>query len=156
DGTLKTEVSFEVGSNLDMSNVLTQNRVSQANAQLPQSVKEYGVTVKKSLSFPLVLVTLTSPQGTWDNQFMSNYANINVVDRIKRIRGVGDVILFGGSDYSMRIWIRPDRLAKLGLTVVDIQNAIKQQNNLSPAGQIGGEPAPKGTQFTYTVKTQGR
>jgi len=156
DGTLKTEVSFEVGSNLDMSNVLVQNRVSQANATLPQSVKEYGVTVKKSLSFPLVLVTLTSPQGTWDNQFMSNYANINIVDRIKRIRGVGDVILFGGSDYAMRIWIRPDRLAKLGLTVMDLQNAIKQQNTLSPAGQIGGEPAPKGTQFTYTVKTQGR
>ncbi|HVO52542.1 MAG TPA: multidrug efflux RND transporter permease subunit [Thermoanaerobaculia bacterium] len=156
DGTLKTEVSFEVGSNLDMSNVLTQNRVSQSTAQMPQSVKEYGVTVKKSLSFPLVLVTLTSPQGTWDNQFLSNYANINVVDQIKRIRGVGDVILFGGSDYAMRIWIRPDRLAKLGLTVMDLQNAIKQQNQLSPAGQIGGEPAPKGTQFTYTVKTQGR
>ena len=156
DGTLKTEVSFEVGSDLDMSNVLVQNRVSQSNAQMPQSVKEYGVTVKKSLSFPLVLVTLTSPEGTWNGEFLSNYAAINVTDQIKRIRGVGDVILFGGSDYAMRIWVRPDRLAKLGLTVIDLQNAIKQQNTLSPAGQIGGEPSVPGTQFTYTVKTQGR
>ncbi|MFN7986576.1 MAG: multidrug efflux RND transporter permease subunit [Thermoanaerobaculia bacterium] len=156
DGTLKTEVSFEVGSDLDMSNVLVQNRQAQSNAFMPQSVKEYGVTVKKSLSFPLVLVSLTSPNATWDSVFMSNYAAINITDQIKRIRGVGDVILFGGSDYAMRIWIRPDRLAKLGLTVTDLQNAIKQQNTLSPAGQIGGEPSVPGTQFTYTVKTQGR
>jgi HAE1 family hydrophobic/amphiphilic exporter-1 len=156
DGTLKTEVSFEVGSDLDMSNVLVQNRVSQANATLPQSVKEYGVTVKKSLSFPLVLVSLTSPNGTWDSVFMSNYAAINVIDRIKRIKGVGDTMLFGGSDYSMRVWVRPDRLAALGLTVVDLKNAIKAQNTLSPAGQIGGEPSPKGTMFTYTVNTKGR
>jgi len=156
DGTLKTEVSFEVGSDLDMSNVLVQNRVSQANATLPQSVKEYGVTVKKSLSFPLVLVSLTSPKGTWDSVFMSNYAAINIIDRIKRIKGVGDTMLFGGSDYSMRVWVRPDRLAALGLTVVDLKNAIKAQNTLSPAGQIGGEPSPKGTMFTYTVNTKGR
>ena len=156
DGTLKTEISFEVGSDLDMSNVLVQNRVSQSTSQMPQNVKEYGVTVKKSLSFPLALVALTSPEGTWDSVFMSNYVAINITDQIKRIRGVGDVMLFGGSDYAMRIWIRPDRLAKLGLTVTDLQNAIKQQNTLSPAGQIGGEPSPRGTQFTYTVKTQGR
>ena len=156
DGTLKTEVSFEVGSDLDMSNVLVQNRVSQANATLPQSVKEYGVTVKKSLSFPLVLVSLTSPNGTWDSVFMSNYAAINIIDRIKRIKGVGDTMLFGGSDYSMRVWVRPDRLAALGLTVIDLKNAIKAQNTLSPAGQIGGEPSPKGTMFTYTVNTKGR
>jgi hydrophobic/amphiphilic exporter-1 (mainly G- bacteria), HAE1 family len=156
DGTLKTEVSFEVGSNLDMSNVLVQNRVSQSTAQMPQNVKEYGVTVKKANAFPLALVALTSPGGTWDSVFLSNYAAINLTDRIKRIRGVGDVILFGGSDYAMRIWIRPDRLAKLGLTVMDLQNAIKQQNTLSPAGQIGGEPSPDATEFTYTVKTQGR
>ena len=156
DGTLKTEVSFDVGSNLDMSNVLVQNRVSQAMATLPQSVKEYGVTVKKSLSFPLALVALTSPDGAWDSVFMSNYAAININDKLKRIRGVGDITLFGGSDYAMRIWVRPDRLAALSLTVVDLKNAIAAQNTLSPAGQIGGSPAPKGTQFTYTVKTQGR
>jgi HAE1 family hydrophobic/amphiphilic exporter-1 len=156
DGTLKTEVSFEVGSNLDTSNVLVQNRVSQATASLPPSVKEYGVTVKKSLSFPLMLVSLSSPDGTWDSVFMSNYAAINVNDKLKRIRGIGDVTLFGGSDYAMRIWVRPDRLAALSLTVVDLKNAIAAQNTLAPAGQIGGSPAPKGTQFTYTVKTQGR
>ncbi len=156
DGTLKTEVSFEVGSNLDMSNVLVQNRVSQATATLPSSVKEYGVTVKKSLSFPLMLIALTSPEGTWDSVFMSNYAAINIMDRLKRIRGVGDIFLFGGSDYSMRIWVHPDRLAALGLTVIDLKNAIQAQNTLSPAGQIGGEPSPKGTMFSYTVNTSGR
>ncbi|MDH5628032.1 MAG: efflux RND transporter permease subunit, partial [Candidatus Krumholzibacteria bacterium] len=117
DGTMTLQVSFEVGTDLDNANVLTQNRVSQATAALPQSVKEYGVTVKKSLAFPLVVVTLSSPDGTYDNNFLSNYAGINLNDVIARIRGVGDVVLFGGSDYSMRIWVKPDYLAKLGLTV---------------------------------------
>ena len=157
DGSLKTEVSFEVGSNLDMSNVLVQNRVAQANATLPSSVKDYGVTVKKSLSMPLCLVSLTSPGGTWDSVFMSNYAAININDQLRRIRGVGDVTLYGGSgDYSMRIWVRPDRLAALGLTVGDLKSAIAAQNALSPAGQLGGEPALPGNQFTYTVRTRER
>ena len=156
DGTYNLQVSFEVGSDLDMSNVLVQNRVSQAQASLPQDVKNYGVTVKKSLNFPLLLVTLTSPSGAFDNNFLSNYAAININDQIKRIAGVGDVILFGGSDYAMRIWVRPDRLKTLGLTVADLSNAVKQQNVLLPAGQIGGPPAPKGTEFTYAVRTKGR
>ncbi|HET8732976.1 MAG TPA: efflux RND transporter permease subunit, partial [Anaeromyxobacteraceae bacterium] len=156
DGTYNLQVSFEVGSNLDMSNVLVQNRVSQAMASLPQDVKNYGVTVKKSLNFPLMLVSLTSPSGAFDNNFLSNYAAININDQIKRIGGVGDVILFGGSDYAMRIWVRPDRLKTLGLTVADLSNAVKQQNVLLPAGQIGGPPAPKGTEFTYQMRTRGR
>src|SRR5512136_34890 len=156
DGTYNLQVSFEVGSDLDMSNVLVQNRVSQAMASLPQDVKNYGVTVKKSLNFPLMLVTLTSPSGAFDNNFLSNYAAININDQIKRISGVGDVVLFGGSDYAMRIWVRPDRLKTLGLTVSDLSNAVKQQNVLLPAGQIGGPPAPKGTEFTYVVRTKGR
>ena len=156
DGTYNLQVSFEVGSNLDMSNVLVQNRVSQATASLPQDVKTYGVTVKKSLNFPLILVTLTSPSGAFDNNFLSNYAAININDQLKRISGVGDVVLFGGSDYAMRIWVRPDRLKTLGLTVADLANAVKQQNVLLPAGQIGGPPAPKGTEFTYVVRTRGR
>ncbi len=151
DGTYNLQVSFEVGSDLDMSNVLVQNRVSQATASLPQDVKNYGVTVKKSLNFPLMLVTLTSPSGAFDNNFLSNYAAININDQLKRISGVGDVVLFGGSDYAMRIWVRPDRLKTLGLTVADLSNAVKQQNVLLPAGQIGGPPAPKGTEFTYVV-----
>ncbi len=156
DGTYNLQVSFEVGSNLDMSNVLVQNRVSQATATLPQDVKNYGVTVKKSLNFPLMLVTLTSPSGAFDNNFLSNYAAININDQLKRIGGVGDIVLFGGSDYAMRIWVRPDRLKTLGLTVADLSNAVKQQNVLLPAGQIGGPPAPRGTEFTYAVRTKGR
>jgi HAE1 family hydrophobic/amphiphilic exporter-1 len=156
DGTLKLAVSFEVGTNLDMSNVLTQNRLQQAMPSLPQSVKEYGVSVKKALSFPLVLVSLSSPNGTYDKDFLSNYASININDALARTRGVGDVTLFGASDYAMRIWIDPDRIAKLGLTVPDLVNAVKEQNQLSPAGQIGGPPAASGTEFTYTVRTQGR
>src|SRR5512137_567507 len=156
DGTYNLQVSFEVGANLDMSNVLVQNRVSQAMASLPPDVKTYGVTVKKSLNFPLMLVTLTSPSGAFDNNFLSNYAVININDQLKRISGVGDIVLFGGSDYAMRIWVRPDRLKTLGLTVADLSNAVKQQNVLLPAGQIGGPPAPKGTEFTYVVRTKGR
>ena len=156
DGTLKLEVSFEVGSDLDISNVLTQNRVSQATPSLPADVKTYGVSVKKSLSFPLMLVTLTSPSGTYDSNFLSNYALININDQLARIAGVGQVTLFGGSDYAMRIWVRPDKLQALGLTVTDLLNAVKSQNLLQPSGQIGGPPAPKGTMFTYTVNTKGR
>jgi HAE1 family hydrophobic/amphiphilic exporter-1 len=156
DGTLKLEVSFEVGSDLDISNVLTQNRVSQATPSLPTDVKNYGVSVKKSLSFPLMLVTLTSPSGAYDSNFLSNYALININDQLARINGVGQVTLFGGSDYAMRIWVRPDRLQGLGLTVTDLVNAVKAQNLLQPSGQIGGPPAPAGTEFTYQVRTQGR
>jgi hydrophobic/amphiphilic exporter-1 (mainly G- bacteria), HAE1 family len=156
DGTLTLQVSFDVGSNLDMSNVLTQNRVSQAQASLPAAVKNYGVTVKKSLVFPLLLVTLKSPEGSFDNNFLSNYALINVNDRLARITGVGDVKLFGGSDYAMRIWVKPDLLSKLGVTVPDVVKAVQDQNVISPAGQIGGPPAPPGTDFTYAVRTQGR
>jgi len=156
DGTLKLEVSFEVGADLDISNVLTQNRVSQATPSLPTDVKNYGVSVKKSLNFPLLLVTLTSPSGAYDSNFLSNYALININDQLARINGVGQVTLFGGSDYAMRIWVRPDRLQALGLTVIDLVNAVKSQNLLQPSGQIGGPPAPKGTEFTYVVRTKGR
>src|SRR5215203_1015443 len=156
DGTLTLKVSFEVGSNLDMDNVLTQNRVSEAMPQLPQSVKNYGVSVKKALAFPLLVISVKSPNGTYDNNFLSNYSTINVNDNIARIPGVGQINLFGGSDYAMRVWLRPDRIAKLGITVPDIVNAIAQQNQLSPAGQIGGPPAAAGTEYTYTVRTQGR
>src|SRR4249920_2748875 len=156
DGTLTLKVSFEVGSNLDMNNVLTQNRVSQGMPQMPQSVKNYGVTVKKALSFPLLVISIKSPNGTYDSSFLSNYTTININDAIARIQGVGQINLFGGSDYAMRVWLRPDVIGRLGLTVPDIANAIAQQNQLTPAGQIGGPPASKGTEYTYTVRTQGR
>src|SRR5262245_13198584 len=156
DGTLTLKVSFEVGSNQDMDNVFTQNRVSQAMPQLPQSVKNYGVTVKKALAFPLLIMSVKSPNGTYDSSFLSNYATLNIIDPIARIPGVGQTKLFGGSDYAMRSWLRPDRIGRLSLTVPDIANAIGQQNQLTPAGQIGGPPAAPGTEFTYTVRTQGR
>jgi hydrophobe/amphiphile efflux-1 (HAE1) family protein len=156
DGTLTLKVSFEVGSNQDMDNVLTQNRVSQAMPQMPQSVKNYGVTVKKALAFPLLIISIKSPNGTYDSSFLSNYTTININDAIARIPGVGQINLFGGSDYAMRIWLRPDVIGRLGLTVPDIANAITQQNQLTPAGQIGGPPAAAGTEYTYTVRTQGR
>ncbi len=158
DGRMSLDVSFEVGTDLDMANVLTQNRVSEAQASLPEEVKRLGVTVKKKLSFPLLLVSLVSPNGTYDESFLTNYATINLVDELARIRGVGLAEVLGGSvtEYAMRIWIRPDQLAKLNLTVTDITSAIQQQNVLVPAGQIGGEPAPPGTEFTYTVNTGGR
>jgi hydrophobe/amphiphile efflux-1 (HAE1) family protein len=158
DGSMKLDVSFEVGTDLDNANVLTQNRVSEAQALLPEEVKRLGVTVKKQLSFPLLLVSLISPNGTYDANFLTNYATINVLDALSRIQGVGSATVVGGSafEYAMRVWVRPDQLAKLGITVPDITNAIRQQNVLIPAGKIGGPPAPAGTEFTYTVQTPGR
>ena len=144
DGSLQIRVDFEVGTDLDMANVLVQNRVAQAQASLPDAVKRLGVTVKKSLSFPLLLVTLRSPEGTYNNTFLNNYATINVVDSLARIRGVGQVTQFGGSEYAMRVWLKPDQLAKLGVTIPEVNQAIQQQNTLAPAGQIGGAPAPAG------------
>ncbi|MEE4147114.1 MAG: efflux RND transporter permease subunit, partial [Halieaceae bacterium] len=158
DGRMSLDVSFEVGTDLDMANVLAQNRVSEAQASLPEEVKRLGVTVKKKLSFPLLVISLVSPNGTYDESFLTNYASINLVDELARIQGVGLAEVLGGSitEYAMRIWIRPDQLAKLNLTVPDIIDAIRQQNVLVPAGKIGGEPAPPGTEFTYTVNTGGR
>jgi HAE1 family hydrophobic/amphiphilic exporter-1 len=158
DGRMSLDVSFEVGTDLDMANVLTQNRVSEAMASLPAEVTRLGVPVKKKLSFPLLVISLISPNGTYSEEFLTNYASINVVDELARIRGVGLAEVLGGStsEYAMRVWIRPDQLAKLNLTVPDITRAISEQNVLVPAGQIGGEPAPPGTEFTYTVQTGGR
>ncbi len=156
DGSMRLTVSFEVGSDLDMSNVLAQNRVSEATASIPEEVKRLGITVKKQLSFPLMLVTLYSPNGTYDQNFQSNYLTINILDAVARIRGVGQANVLGGSDYAMRIWVKPDQLAKLGLTVPDITKAIREQSVIAPAGQIGGPPAPAGTEFTFTVRTPGR
>ena len=157
-GSMQLQVSFEVGTDLDMANVLTQNRVAEAQALLPEEVKRLGVTVKKQLSFPLLLISLISPNGTYDEEFLTNYSTINVLDELARIRGVGQATVAGGTafEYAMRVWVKPDQLAKLGLTVPDLTTALRQQNVLIPAGQIGGPPAPPGTDFTYTVQTPGR
>src|SRR5215510_887156 len=156
DGTILLSVDFEVGTNPDIDNVLVQNRVAQALPVLPAEVKNFGVTVKKSLAFPLLIISFISPNGTYDFNFLGNYATINVIDAIRRIPGVGDVQTRGTSDYAMRVWVKPDQIAKLGLTVTDLQNAIQKQNAVNPAGQVGGEPAPQGQEFTYAVRAQGR
>src|SRR6187402_2070828 len=156
DGSLTLQVSFEVGTDLDNANMLTQNRVSQASAKMPNEVKAYGVTTKKSLVFPLMLVSLSSPDSTFDGLFLNNYANINIVDQLKRLKGVGDVVLFGGADYSMRVWLKPDQLTKLNLTVTDVANAVKKQNAIAPGGKFGAPPSPKGVEYTYSVLLQER
>jgi HAE1 family hydrophobic/amphiphilic exporter-1 len=156
DGSTTLEVSFEIGTDLDNANMLTQNRVSQASPFLPNEVKEMGVTTKKSLSFPLMLVSLSSPESSYDSKFLNNYAFINVVDHLKRIQGVGDVVVFGGAEYSMRIWLQPDKLARYGLTVPDVMNAIKEQNTIKSGGSFGGNPSAAGTQNTYSATLQSR
>ncbi len=156
DGVSSIRVSFAVGSNLDMSNVLVQNRVSEGQPSLPEEVKRLGVTVKKSLSFPLVLVSLRSPNQTYDSNFLSNYALINIVDELSRISGVGQVNLLGGSDYAMRVWVDPAKLSSADITVTELIDAMQAQNVIVPGGKVGGEPAPKGTEFTYAVRLQGR
>jgi len=158
DGRMQLDVSFEVGTDLDMANVLTQNRVAEAQSALPEEVKRQGVTIKKQLPSTLLLLSLVSPNSTYDEQFLTNYATINIVDQIARLQGVGLVEVIGGSisEYAMRIWVKPEQLAKLNLTIADIRKAIQEQNTLMPAGQIGGAPAPEGTEFTYTVRTESR
>jgi len=151
DGTMVIDISFDVGTDPDMNTVLAQNRVSAATAKLPESVKKYGVTTEKSLPSLLMLVTLTS-DGRYDQDFLGNYALINIKDQLARVKGIGRVNVLGASDYSMRIWVKPDRLSQLGLTVSEIINAINEQNLIVPGGKFGAEPAPPGTEFTYTVR----
>jgi HAE1 family hydrophobic/amphiphilic exporter-1 len=156
DGACTIEVTFEVGTDLDNANMLTQNRQNQAAPFMPSSVKQQGVVVKKSLSFPMMLFTITSTNPKFDAKFLNNYASINIVDQLGRIKGVGEVSLFGGSDYSMRIWLKPDIMSKLGVTVDEVKNAVNAQNMISPGGKFGSEPAPLGTDFTYGVSLQDR
>lgn len=151
DGSMVIDISFDVGTDPDMNTVLAQNRVSAASAKLPESVKKLGVTTEKSLPNILMLITLTS-DGQYDQEFLGNYALINIKDQLARIKGIGRVNVLGASDYSMRIWVKPDRLAHLGITVPEILAAINEQNVIVPGGKFGAEPAPPGTEFTYTVR----
>jgi len=152
DGTMVIQTSFEVGTDPDMNTVFTQNRVAAATAKLPEEVKRLGVTTEKSLPNILMLITLISEDGRYDQQFLGNYALINIKDILARIRGIGRVNVFGASNYSMRIWIKPDRLAQMGITVPEIMEAIREQSAIVPGGKFGAEPAPPGTEFTYTVR----
>lgn len=156
DGNLSLDVSFKVGVDLDNANMLTQNRVSQAQPFMPPSVKQFGITTKKSLTFPLLLISLTSDNQEFGSAFLSNYATINLVDALARVNGVGEVKLFGSSDYAMRVWLKPDIMSKLDITVDDVTKALQEQNVISPGGKFGSEPAPAGTEFTYGVVLQDR
>ncbi|MET0387647.1 MAG: multidrug efflux RND transporter permease subunit [Polyangiales bacterium] len=156
DGSMNQVVTFDVGTDIDIDNVLVNNRFSQAQPQLPQDVRNFGVTIKKSLAFPLMVISLYAPDGRYDPTFLSNYALININDALLRIKGVGDVRNLGAGDYAMRIWLKPDVLARLGITATDVQAAVRSQNTVNPAGQIGAEPAPAGNQLTYTMRAQGR
>jgi hydrophobic/amphiphilic exporter-1 (mainly G- bacteria), HAE1 family len=149
-------VDFDIKTDPNTDLILTQARETQAASQLPADVNNYGVTVRKAVSAPLMLIALYSPHGTYDAKFLSNYAYINLNDPITRSPGIGNVQVFGAGQYAMRLWVQPDRLAKLGITVPEIVSAIEAQNTVNPAGKAGGEPAPKGQEFTYSVLAQGR
>jgi HAE1 family hydrophobic/amphiphilic exporter-1 len=155
DGQMTLRVVFDVDTDVNSDQVNAINRVAQAQPNLPTDVNQFGLTYRKTTGFPTLLIALYSPKGTYDNLFLGNYALINVDDPLYRVPGVGQVINFGAADYSMRIWVKPDRLAKLGLTVADLTQALQRQNTNNPSGQIGAEPAPPGQEFTYTVRAQG-
>jgi HAE1 family hydrophobic/amphiphilic exporter-1 len=155
NGQMTLTVSFDIKSDPNTDQILSQMRAQQANSQLPTDVTQSGVTVQKSSSSPLLLVSVFSPHGTYDSIFLANYAYINLVDQLTRQPGVASVTVFGAGQYAMRCWVKPDQLAKLGVTVPQIIAAIQTQNTVTPAGQIGGEPVPRGQQFTYAVRAQG-
>ena len=155
NGQMQLHVDFGVKSDANIDQVLSQLRVSQAQSQIPAEVNTAGITVLKSPTAPLMLISVYSPKETYDGQFLANYSYINLADQLNRVYGISRVQVFGSDKYAMRIWVKPDKLAKLGITVPQITAAMQTQNNVNPAGQIGGEPIPNGQVFTYTVRTQG-
>jgi len=156
NGLMRMFVNFDLKTDPNIDHVLTQLRYAQAESQLPADVRNFGVTVQKSLSAPLVLVSLNSPNQTRNAEFLANYAYINLSDPLSRVPGISQVQIFGAGQYAMRIWVKPDQLAKLNITVPEIINAVGAQNTVNPAGKLGGRPSPPGQQFTYTVRAQGR
>jgi len=156
NGQMTMNVYFAIGTDPDQATINVNNRVSAAMSQLPEEVKRQGVTVKKKSTSILNVIAINSPNGRYDTTYLSNYALLNIVDELKRIPGVGDLTMFGGTDYAMRVWLRPDRLAQLGLTPSDVINAIREQNAQFSAGKIGAQPTKEKIDFTYTVNAQGR
>jgi hydrophobic/amphiphilic exporter-1 (mainly G- bacteria), HAE1 family len=156
NGQMTMIVDFDVKSDPNTDLILTQMRETQAASQLPQDVTNYGVTVQKSVTSPLMVMGLFSPNGTYDGNFLANYSYINLNDQLTRVPGIGNVQVFGAGQYAMRLWIKPDQLAKLGITVTDVVSAMQAQNTVNPAGQVGGSPTPTGQEYTYSVRAQGR
>jgi HAE1 family hydrophobic/amphiphilic exporter-1 len=156
NGQMRLIVDFDVATDPNTDLILAQSRETQAASQLPLDVTNYGVTVQKSVLAPLMLVALYSPRGTHDARFLANYGYINLNDPLLRVKGVGTIQIFGAGQYAMRLWVKPDQLAKLQMTVPEIVSAIQTQNTVNPAGQVGSEPIPSGQPFTYSVRAQGR
>jgi HAE1 family hydrophobic/amphiphilic exporter-1 len=156
NGTMKLTVDFNIKTDPNTDQILSQMRQSQAASQLPSAVNNQGVTVQKSTAAPLIMFALFSPNNTYDGVFLANYAVININDLMTRVPGIASVSVFGAGNYAIRLWVRPDRLAQMGVTVPEIISAVQAQNTVNPAGQIGGEPIPPGQQFTYAVRSQGR
>ena len=156
NGSMTLTVDFNVKTDPNTDQILSQMRQSQAASQLPSSVNAQGVTVQKSTSSPLIMFALYSPNNTYDGVFLANYAVINLNDRMTRVPGIASVTVFGAGNYAIRLWVRPDRLAQMGITVPEIIAAIRAQNDVNPAGQVGGEPVPPGQEFTYSVRAKGR
>jgi HAE1 family hydrophobic/amphiphilic exporter-1 len=155
-GDMRLVIDFDVKTDPNLDLILSQVRETQAASQLPAEVNNYGITVQKTLTAPLMLINLSSPHGTYDGRFLSNYAYINLNDQLTRLPGIGSVQVFGAGQYAMRLWVKPDQLSKLAITVPDIVSAIQSQNTVNPAGQVGGEPVPSGQEFTYSVRARGR
>src|SRR6202522_4517019 len=156
NGQMRMIVDFDVATDPNTDLILAQSRETQAASQLPTDVTNYGVTVQKSVLAPLMLIALYSPHGTYNDRFLANYAYINLNDQLTRVKGIGQVQIFGAGQYAMRLWVKPDQLAKLQITVPEIISAIQTQNTVNPAGQVGSEPIPRGQEFTYSVRAQGR
>jgi HAE1 family hydrophobic/amphiphilic exporter-1 len=156
NGLMRLFVNFDLATDPNIDHVLTQLRYAQAEPQLPTDVRNFGVTVQKSLSAPFMILSLNSPKGTHGAEFLANYAYINMSDPLSRVPGISQVTIFGAGQYAMRIWVKPDQLAKLNITVPEIISAVNSQNAVNPAGKIGGRPTPPGQEFTYTVLAQGR
>src|SRR5271156_2377957 len=156
NGQMRMTVDFDVATDPNTDLILAQSRETLAASQLPVDVTNYGVTVQKSVLAPLILVALYSPKGTYNDRFLANYAYINLNDQLTRVKGIGQVQVFGAGQYAMRLWVKPHQLAKLQITVPEIISAIQTQNTVNPAGQVGSEPVPKGQDFTYSVRAQGR
>jgi HAE1 family hydrophobic/amphiphilic exporter-1 len=156
NGAMTLTVNFDIKTDPNTDQILAQMRASQASSQLPAEVNAAGVTVQKSTSAPLMLISLYSPKGTYDSTFLANYAYINLNDQLTRVPGIASVTVFGAGQYAMRLWVKPDQLAKLNITIPEIVDAVKAQNAVNPAGQIGSEPVPAGQEFTYAVGATGR
>jgi len=156
DGTMKLRIDFDLDLDPNIAEVFSEIRVNRALPQIPPSVRNQGVTIAKSHVSPLMIIALSSPKGSRDAKFLANYAYINIVDSLTRVRGIGSVVVQGAGAYAMRQWVKPDQLASLGVTVPDLVKALEQQNTVNPSGQVGAEPAPPGQEFTYTMRAQGR